>query len=114
MIRPKDSTSLSKHEIEGMIKSSILSITERLKSLEDEVFGKRPPGPPRLGAQLEDLGDRLELLDKKMTTGLAILDEKYAKRTKEIIRTVAELRSLVEELRKAQERFYLRKWEREA
>lgn len=100
MRKHKDSSPVSKQEVEGIIRNSIIPLTERIKTLEDAVFGTRPPGPPGLGERVEDLKDSLAVLDKKIT----MLDEKYAERTRQIIETVAELRNVVEELRKAQER----------
>lgn len=105
MTQQPDSTPLGKSEVEGIIRSILLPLERRLQTLEEEVFGRKPPGP---GAHIA-LRERLELLDKKILA----LDSRYAARTREIIETIAELREIVAEIRKIQEQSHYKQREME-
>lgn len=90
----------SRTHIQSVVEDLLLPIQTRLSALEEEVFGKNPPGGPPggVGAKLEDLAKRLEELQargRSQENRIQSLDSKIT----ETIRIVAELREVVARMR---------------
>lgn len=72
---------------------------ERIRLLEEEVFGKHGGGPNGgISARLEDINSRLESLKEGVAENINALDKKHSQKLDEVIEIVAELRDVVARL----------------
>jgi len=80
-------------ELSEDIKRDIESIKDRVIRLEDAVFPQKPPGDP--GENLKSLEERINKLESSFSNKVIKDKEQFT----EIIKTLAELRNIVEAIR---------------